>query len=119
VPVRGLGVAFLAVLGGAAAQTSQITGSLLVFALLVMPAATAQTLTARPALSLALSIVIAVAVTWLGLGAAYYSVYPIGFFVTTIAFACYVLAQAAHRGLRRINSGRINRGRIGQVGSTA
>jgi zinc/manganese transport system permease protein len=98
VPVVALGVAFLLLLGFAAAEASQITGSLLVFALLVMPAATAQRLTARPAASIALSVVISVAVTWLGLAAAYYSSYPIGFFVTTFGFAAYTLAQiATHR----------------------
>jgi zinc/manganese transport system permease protein len=96
VPVRVLSTVFLVLLGAAVAEASQITGTLLVFALLVMPAATAQTLTARPASSLLLSVVIAIAVTWIGLGAAYYSVYPIGFFVTTIAFIPYVLAQLLH-----------------------
>jgi zinc/manganese transport system permease protein len=100
VPVRALSIAFLVLLGAAVAEASQITGTLLVFALLVMPAATAQALTARPALSLGLSVAIAIAVTWLGLGVAYYSVYPIGFFVTTIAFVPYVLAQLLHRGRR-------------------
>src|SRR5450755_2542392 len=41
VPVRLLSVTFLVVLGVAVAEASQITGSLLVFALLVAPAATA------------------------------------------------------------------------------
>ena len=93
VPVRLLSTAFLVLLGAAAAETSQITGTLLVFALLVMPAATAQALTARPGPSLALSVLVAVAVTWLGLTTAYYSDYPLGFFVTTYAFAAYVLAR--------------------------
>ena len=48
VPVRALSVVFLLVLGCTAAEVSQITGALLVFALLVMPAAAAQQLTARP-----------------------------------------------------------------------
>ena len=100
VPVAALSAAFLVLLGAAVAEASQITGTLLVFALLVMPAATAQTLTARPALSLVLSVVLAVAVTWLGLGAAYYSVYPIGFFVTTIAFVPYVVARLTRRLVR-------------------
>jgi zinc/manganese transport system permease protein len=105
VPVRLLSTVFLVLLGAAAAEASQITGTLLVFALLVMPAATAQTLTARPSLSLALSVLIALAVTWLGLIAAYYSPYPIGFYVTTLAFAAYVLARlgrAAGQGLPRL-----------------
>ena len=45
---RALGSGFLLLLGLAVAATSQITGALLVFALLVTPAATAQLLTARP-----------------------------------------------------------------------
>ena len=104
VPVTTLGVAFLLLLGFAAAEASQITGSLLVFALLVVPAATAQRVTARPAVSIALSVGIAVAVTWLGLAAAYYSSYPIGFFVTTFGFALFALAQIATRraSIRRL-----------------
>jgi zinc/manganese transport system permease protein len=93
VPVRLLSTLFLVLLGAAAAGASQITGTLLVFALLVMPAATAQVLTARPAVSLALSVLLALVVTWLGLITAYYTPYPIGFYVSTFAFAGYVLAR--------------------------
>jgi zinc/manganese transport system permease protein len=93
VPSRLLGVLFLVLLGAATAEVSQITGSLLVFALLVMPAATAQRLTARPGRSLILAVVFALAVTWFGLGAAYFSPYPIGFWITTFAFGCYLLAN--------------------------
>jgi zinc/manganese transport system permease protein len=95
VPVRALSVAFLMLLGAAVAEASQITGTLLVFALLVMPAATAQILTARPGLSLSLTVVIGIAATWIGLGIAYFTPYPIGFWVTTVAFAGYVLAHTA------------------------
>jgi zinc/manganese transport system permease protein len=90
VRVRLLGVLFLVLLGVAVAEASQITGSLLVFALLVMPAAAAQRFTARPVAGLALSVVIALIVTWLGLVVAYYSPYPMGFYITTFAFAVYL-----------------------------
>ncbi len=93
VPVSVLSVGFLVLLGLAVAATSQITGALLVFALLVTPAATAQTLTSRPGLSLALTVAIALLTTWLGLGIAYFSPYPVGFFITTVAFALYLLAK--------------------------
>ncbi len=96
VPVRALSVAFLVLLGAAVAETAQITGALLVFALLVMPAATAQRLTPRPLAGLVLTVVIGWAVTWAGLIAAYYSPYPIGFYVTSFAFAAYL---AAHIGV--------------------
>src|SRR5919201_551245 len=49
------------VLGLAVAETSQITGALLVFALLVAPAATAQQLTARPAVGACLAVALALA----------------------------------------------------------
>jgi zinc/manganese transport system permease protein len=94
VRVRRLSVAFLLLLGLSVAAASQVTGTLLVFALLVTPAATAQQLTARPATALVLSVVIAVLVAWIGMGVAYFSVYPVGFFVTSVAFAGYLLARA-------------------------
>ncbi len=93
VPVGLLGFAFLLVLGLSVAATSQITGALLVFALLVTPAATAHQLTARPALGIALSVAIALGVTWLGLALAYFSIYPVGFYVTSLSFALYALVR--------------------------
>jgi zinc/manganese transport system permease protein len=97
IPVGLLGTGFVVLLGVAAAATSQITGSLLVFALLVLPAATAQKVTARPVVGVAVAVALALTVTWLGLTLAYWSSYPIGFYVSTIAFALYVLAGAAPR----------------------
>jgi zinc/manganese transport system permease protein len=110
VRVRLLGAVFLLILGVAAAGASQVTGSLLVFALLVAPAATASRLTARPALGLVLSVVIAVAVVWAGDGVAFFSPYPIGFWVTTFAFGLFLLATAYRAavdgyGRRRIRAG--------------
>jgi zinc/manganese transport system permease protein len=93
VPVKLLGFGFLLVLGLSVAETSQITGALLVFALLVTPAATAQQLTTRPSLGVALSIAIALAVTWLGLALAYFSIYPVGFYVTSLSFALHLLVR--------------------------
>lgn len=103
VPVRALSVIFLVLLGVAAAEVSQITGTLLVFALLVMPAAAAQQLTTRPALSVVLTVVLSLAVTWLALGVAYFSVYPVGFFVTTFGFAVYVAAAGVRLVASRLD----------------
>jgi zinc/manganese transport system permease protein len=91
-PAGPLGVLFLLLLGATTAEVSQITGALLVFALLVLPPATARALTARPALSLLLSVVFALVTVWVALFVGYYSAYPIGYWLTTIAFAGYVLA---------------------------
>jgi zinc/manganese transport system permease protein len=99
VPVAALDAAFLLVLGLAIAATSQLTGALLVFALLVAPAAAAQQLTLRPVAGLVLSVVFALLTIWLALAIAYFSIYPVGFYVTTIGFVVYVLARVA--GARR------------------
>ncbi len=94
VPVRLLETAFLIVLGSAVAATAQITGVLLVFALLVAPAAAAQQFTARIGLGIGLSVAIALLVTWLGLGLAYYTSYSVGFYVTSLGFGVYLVARA-------------------------
>jgi zinc/manganese transport system permease protein len=99
VPVRVLDAAFLVILGLAVAATSQITGALLVFALLVAPPATAQLVTMRPALGLALSIAFALLVSWLGLAIAYFSIYPVGFYTTTFAAGMYLVIRIV-RALR-------------------
>ena len=93
VPVLALGLGFLLVLGLSVAETSQITGALLVFALLVTPAATAHRITTRPARGIALSVAIALGVTWLGLALAYFSIYPVGFYVTSLSFAVYLIVR--------------------------
>ena len=102
VPVRLVSAGFLVLLGVAAAGASQITGSLLVFALLVAPAATASRLTARPYVGMGISIVIAVLVTWLGEALAFFTPYPIGFWVTSLAFAGYLLALAWRVGVEAL-----------------
>ena len=107
VPVRLLGFGFLLVLGLSVAETSQITGALLVFALLVTPAATAHQITARPGLGIALSVAFALVVTWLGLALAYFSIYPVGFYVTSLSFACYVLVRLARAAAHHRSSPRL------------
>jgi zinc/manganese transport system permease protein len=94
VDVRRLSLAFLVVLALAVAIAVQIVGTLLVFALLVTPGAAALRLTARPARGLALSVALALAFTWLGLAVAYFTDWPVGFPVTTLAFGAYLLARA-------------------------
>ncbi|HEY2335320.1 MAG TPA: metal ABC transporter permease [Solirubrobacterales bacterium] len=101
VPTGALSLVFLLLLGLAVAATAEITGALLVFALLVTPAATAQQITSRPGWGLALSVALALAVTWLGLGVAYFSPYPVGFWVTSISFGLYVAVRLIRGALAR------------------
>jgi zinc/manganese transport system permease protein len=98
IPSRLTGTFFLVTLGVTVAQISQITGALLVFALLVMPAGASQQITARPALGVALSVGLAVLIGWVGLGLSFYfSSYPTGFFITSVGFGVYVTSVAARR----------------------
>jgi zinc/manganese transport system permease protein len=115
VPIRTLDVVFLLILALAVAATAQITGALLSFALLVAPPATAQLLTSRPLAGLALSVAIALLVASLGLAAAYFSIYPVGFYITTFALAAYVLGWAG-RALRRRLAARGRRGLAAEAG---
>jgi zinc/manganese transport system permease protein len=95
VPVRALSIAFLLVLGLAVAATAQITGVLLVFALLLAPAAIARELTPRIGPSLALSVLLGLVIAWVGLGLSYFTNDPPGFFVTSIAIALFAGARVA------------------------
>jgi zinc/manganese transport system permease protein len=89
-PVAILGGIFLILLGLAVVVALQIVGVLLIFALLVAPAAIAERLTCRPLLAIGVAIGLALIFTWGGLIIAFYLPYPLGFFITTLAFATYL-----------------------------
>jgi zinc/manganese transport system permease protein len=93
VPVRGLSIAFMVILAVAVSEAVQVVGVLLIFALIVAPAAIAERFTTRPSRGVLVSAVLAVLFTWAGLTVAYYVPYPVGFFITTIAFWSYILAR--------------------------
>jgi zinc/manganese transport system permease protein len=99
VPVRAYAVGFLLLLAIAVAEAAQVTGALLVFALLVLPAATSWRITSRPILGILLAAAVGVGSTWAGLALAYFSSYPTGVYVTSIAFVAYVIAHLAHGAL--------------------
>ncbi len=99
VPVRRLSLAFMLALGLTVAATAQITGALLVFALLVAPAATAQLITARIGASLLLTVLLGIAVTWVGVALAYFYTRPVGFYITAVAFSVYLTARLARTAI--------------------
>jgi zinc/manganese transport system permease protein len=67
VPVRALGLLFLALVGATAGEATQAVGALLLLGLLAAPAGAAMRLTASPYLGLTLSAALAVAAMWAGL----------------------------------------------------
>ncbi len=99
VPVRALSLLFLLLLAFAVAQAVQVVGTLLIFALLVTPAATAQRLSTRPAVAIWLSVMLALSFTWLGLAIAYFAPFSVvGFYITTLSFGTYALVGLAETG---------------------
>lgn len=95
VPVRLLGYVFLLVMALAVALAVQVVGTLLIFSLLVTPAATARRLTAEPGFAVAVAVALSVLFTWCGLTVAYFSSLPVGFAITTLAFSTYGLVRVA------------------------
>jgi zinc/manganese transport system permease protein len=95
VPVRSVSTAFLAIVGIAVAECSQIVGVLLVFTLMVGPAAAAQNLSRRLWAGVALAAALALAEAWGGLTLAYYTDWPTSFWITALSGLVYLLSLAA------------------------
>ena len=92
VPVRALGIVFMLILAVTVAEAIQVVGALLVFALLVAPAAAAQHLTQRPLAAIGIAVVFGVLFTWLGLALAVATGWPASFVIATGAAATYFIA---------------------------
>ena len=99
VPTRALTALFLVLVAVTVAESVQAVGALLIFGLMVTPAAVAQNLSARPWLGMALSALIAFAAVWIGLVLSFYISYPASFFITALAFAAYLVSQLGRRVL--------------------
>jgi zinc/manganese transport system permease protein len=96
VPVRLLGLVFLALVGVVAAQASQAVGALLLLGLLAAPAGAAHRLTTNPFRGLLLSPVLAVGSVWTGLTLSYvFPTLPPSSMVIAAAVGMYVLAVGA------------------------
>lgn len=101
VPVRWLSIVFLLLLGVTTAESILAIGVLLVFALLVAPAATAEQLTRRPLTAILLSVGLGLFFTWGGLILAFVGTgkhLPVGFYISILAALSYFIAL----GIRRL-----------------
>jgi zinc/manganese transport system permease protein len=118
VPTKLVTVLFLVLLGATVAEAVQAVGALLIFGLMVTPAAIAQRLTSRPYMGMLLSGALAVAFVWIGLALAFYISYPASFFITALAFGTY-LAVMIGAALARRRQGGEQRGRRDRDGRHA
>ena len=110
-PVRAVGVAYLAALAVAVSLSAVVIGAVLSTALLIGPAATALRVTRTPLRAMTAAALAGTAATWLGILLAFDSYYwppvrqgwPVSFFVVALVLVFYLLAQArpAGRGGKR------------------
>ncbi|HVO89355.1 MAG TPA: metal ABC transporter permease [Casimicrobiaceae bacterium] len=97
VSLRWVSVAFLCVVAVAVAESAQVVGVLLVFALMVGPAAASLRLTARPLSGIALAAALAVAETWAGIALAYATDWPTTFWIVLLSCMVYLIAAVVSR----------------------
>ena len=100
VRARRMDLAFLLVMALATSMTVPVVGALLMFSLMIGPAAAARSLTARPGLAMSLSVVIALVTVWAGIALSYASNWPLGFFVGVMG-AAFFLAGRCYAAARR------------------
>lgn len=91
VPIQFLGVVFMLLLGVTIAEAILVVGVLLVFALLIAPAATAQHITRRPSTSIFLSVVLGLVFVWGGMFLGIFFHLPVSFFIAGLASITYLV----------------------------
>ncbi|MGZ8734445.1 MAG: metal ABC transporter permease [Acidimicrobiia bacterium] len=101
VPVRALGIVFMVLLALAITMAVQVVGTLLLFALVVTPAAAALAITARPTAVAAIGTGIGLASVWVGLVLAVMFNLPPSFCIVTLSCATWLVTLVATRGGRR------------------
>nr|HET6901959.1 metal ABC transporter permease [Ktedonobacteraceae bacterium] len=90
VPVRLLAIVFLVLVAITVSMSVQIVGILLIFTLLVGPAATAVRIVQRPLWAILLAIVLGLSYTWLGIYLAANGTWPVSFYIAAISFGVYL-----------------------------
>jgi zinc/manganese transport system permease protein len=99
-PMHVLGIVFMLLVALATSIAVQVVGVLLIFSLMVTPAAIAQRLAKRPWRAVLMSVIVSLAATWLGLTVAFYEPYPVSFFITSIVFAFYLVVRFIYPRIR-------------------
>jgi zinc/manganese transport system permease protein len=102
ISTRRMEIYFLVVMALAASMTVPVVGALLMFSLMIGPAAAARSVTSRPGVALALSVLIALATVWLSIALSYRTNWPLGFFVGALGAVFYLIGLGARAlGSRR------------------
>ena len=91
--IHWLGIIFMLLVAFAVSMAVQVVGVLLIFSLMVTPAAIAQRLAKRPRNVIIISVLIALMATWSSLFIAFYEPYPVSFFITSMVFGFYLFIR--------------------------
>jgi len=94
VSLRAISILFLVIVAVAVSEAVQVVGVLLVFALLVGPAAASLRLTTRLGWGVALAALLALLETWLGIALAYVTDWPTSFWIVLLSCLVYFLSLA-------------------------
>ena len=84
---------FLTILALTTVTTLPVVGALLVFTLMVGPAAAARSMTDRPVAAMLLSAAISMIVVWASVALSYTSNWPVGFYVGILSAFCYIVGR--------------------------
>ena len=108
VSTQRMEILFLLIMALTTTMTVPVVGALLMFSLMIGPAAAARSFTSRPGLAIALSVAFGVATVWTGIAVSYETNWPLGFFVGVLG-AVFYLAGRAWVTVRRTRTVRVGR----------
>lgn len=99
VPVKLLSILFLIVVAITVSVSVQVVGVLLIFTLLVGPAATAMRIVKNPYFAIGVAMVLGVAYSWIGIFIAVLTNLPVSFFIATLSFGTYIIVRLTEQFL--------------------
>ena len=109
VSTQRMEILFLLIMALTTSMTVPVVGALLMFSLMIGPAAAARSFTSRPGLAIALSVAFGVATVWTGIAVSYETNWPLGFFVGVLGAVFYLAGRAwvTVRRTRTVRAGRV------------
>lgn len=93
IPVRLLGILFLIIVAITVSVSVQVVGVLLIFTLLVGPAATAMRIIKNPYQTIGVAMMLGIIYSWVGIFIAAQTNLPVSFFIATLSFFTYIVVR--------------------------
>lgn len=100
IPVKLLAILFLIIVSITVSISVQVVGVLLIFTLLVGPAATAMRFVSSPFSAIGTAMLLGVVYSWLGIFIAAQTNLPVSFFIASLSFGTYLVVRLVELWLR-------------------